>query len=135
MEDRYMTSKLLEVFFVRALADAIKSGSHASQHVIFNTVNPGLCHSELARDIKGLMGYIFYFMKLVLARTTEVGARTLVASAEAGEESFGHYMNRCQVESPGGLVKGEEGPVLQKRVWEELMEILKGIQPGIEKNI
>lgn len=130
-----MTSKLLEVFFIRALASAIKEGPHASQPLILNTVNPGLCHSELARDIKGLIGFVFYLMKLVLARSTEVGSRTLVASAEAGEESFGQYMNCCVVEAPGGLVKGAEGSVLQKRVYDELMDILEKIQPGIRKNI
>lgn len=34
----------------------------------------------------------FEVIKFLIARTTEVGSRTLVAGAEVGEESHGEYM-------------------------------------------
>jgi retinol dehydrogenase-12 len=36
-------------------------------------------------------------MSAIIARTTEVGSRTLVAAVAAGEESQGSYMADCRV--------------------------------------
>ncbi len=88
---RYQVSKLLEVFFVRELA--ARTAANSKPEVIINYLNPGLCHSELARDA----GWGLYLMKLALARTTEYGSRTLVNAAEAGMESHGQYMSDCGV--------------------------------------
>lgn len=134
-KDRYPTSKLLEVFFVRELVEKIKSGSHAQESVIINLVNPGLCHSELTRNVTGIMAIMMYVMKLLLARTTEVGSRNLVAGACAGPESNGKYMLDCKIGEPSPFVKSEEGGRTQKRVYKELIDVLEGIQAGISKNI
>lgn len=133
--DRYNTSKLLEVFTVRALAAQISSGPHANEPVILNTVNPGLCHSSLARNVDGLIGYLFVVVRLILARSTEVGSRTLVAAAAGGEESHGQYMSECIVKDSSAFVRSEEGQKTQQRVYKELLEILEKIQPGITRNI
>lgn len=84
-------SKLLEVFFVRELA--ARTAANSKPDVIINYLNPGLCHSELARD----SGWGLYLVKLALARSTEYGSRTLVHAAEAGMESHGQYMSDCAV--------------------------------------
>lgn len=133
--DRYSTSKLLEVFTVRALAAQMTSGPHASEKVILNAVNPGLCHSSLSRNITGIQSGVFYVMKQVLARTTEVGGRTLVASAVAGEESHGKYMSEAKITEPSVFVRSDEGKETQQRVYKELMGILEKIQPGVTGNI
>lgn len=88
---RYIVSKLLEVFFVRELAS--RTVVNSKPDVIINYLNPGLCHSELAKD----GGWGIYLMKLLLARSTEYGSRTLVQAAEAGKESHGQYMSDCRV--------------------------------------
>lgn len=74
-------------------------------------------------------------MKLLLARKTDVGARTLVAAASAGEESHGQYMSVCAVKAPSPFVRSEEGAKVQARVWNELKDILEKIQPGVTSNI
>jgi NAD(P)-dependent dehydrogenase (short-subunit alcohol dehydrogenase family) len=135
MANRYATSKLLEVFMVRSLAEHMKLGSHADEPIILNCVNPGLCHSSLTREATGFRGLMFGIMKLVLARSTEVGSRTLVASAAAGPESTGQYMSECVVKPPSEFVRSEEGSKTQERVFKELVDILEKIQPGISKNI
>jgi retinol dehydrogenase-12 len=126
--DRYNVSKVLEVFTVRQIVeDEAKPG----YPIIINAVNPGLCHSGLMREVGGI-GYVF---KLILgARTTEVGARTLVSAALMGEESHGKYLSDCMIKAPSPFVTSAEGQETQKRVWKELKEILEGIQPGISKN-
>ncbi|GFF66927.1 retinol dehydrogenase 12 [Aspergillus lentulus] len=135
LADRYYTSKLLEVLLVRSISAAMEKGPHAAEPVILNCVNPGLCHSELDRDIKGLTGYMLRIAKALIARTTEVGGRTLVHSAAAGFESHGQYMSECKVKEPSKFVRSKEGAIAQQRVHEELLEILEKIQPGITSNI
>lgn len=135
MSTRYPTTKLLEVFMIRALASRMNSGRHSDEPVILNCVNPGLCHSNLAREMKGLQAVIFQLVKFLLARTTEVGSRTLVSSAAAGKESHGRYMSNCMVTEPSAFVRSEEGEKTQERVYTELLDILEKIQPGISKNI
>ena len=128
MGERYQTSKLLEVLAIRQIAPQI-----AASGVILNNLNPGLCHSELGRDGPLLLT----IMKFFLARSTEVGSRTLVAAAAAGEESHGKYMTDCKV-AEGALspfVRSQEGDEVGRKVWAELRGILEEIQPGVTKDV
>jgi retinol dehydrogenase-12 len=95
-------------------------------------VNPGLCHSGLARDAGS---FRLTIMKALLARSTEAGSRTLVHAAVAGLESHGKYMSNCMVTDPSPFVRSEEGSVTQKRVWKELSAKLENIKPGILSNL
>lgn len=74
-------------------------------------------------------------MKKVIMRSTEVGGRTLVAAAAAGEESHGKYMADGVVSYESPFVKSEEGKRVEQRFWDELMEKLERISPGIRKNV
>lgn len=134
MGERYPVSKLLVVLCAREMAAKIKDSNKGSnQHdVILNYVNPGLCHSQLGRE--GSM--VLEIMKFLLARTTEVGSRTLVdASLQHGSESHGHYVSDCKLTHPAKLVEGPEGPELQRRIWEEVSGVMDKIQPGIAENL
>lgn len=124
MAERYGTSKLLEVFAVRELAPRI-----ADAGVVINMLNPGLCHSELARD----SGWGLWLLKLCLARSTEVGSRSLAVAAAAGRESHGAYMTDGEVTNDGlsPFARSADGAKAHKKEWRELGEILEGIQPGI----
>ena len=82
-----------------------------------------------------MAGYILTIAKALIARTTEVGGRTLVHSAAAGDESHGQYMSECRVKEPSKFVRSREGLAAQERVHKELMAILEAIQPGITNNI
>ncbi|KAH7225194.1 hypothetical protein BKA60DRAFT_255570 [Fusarium oxysporum] len=135
LNDRYNVSKLLVVMLVRSIAAAMKEGPHSAQPIILNNVHPGLCESELDKDVKGLPRYLLSIAKALVARKTEEGSRTLVHSAAAGEESHGKYMSECRVREPSTFVRSKEGTETQARVHKELMAILERIQPGITQNI
>jgi NAD(P)-dependent dehydrogenase (short-subunit alcohol dehydrogenase family) len=128
MEERYMLSKLLEVFLVQELA-----GRTRGSEVIVNMVNPGLCHSELGREA----GWQLWLLKQVLARSTEMGSRTLVAGVTAGLESHGAYMTDGQVANTAlsPFVRSGEGRQARQKVWKEVSDLLQGIQPGIMQNV
>lgn len=103
--------------------------------VILNTLTPGFCHSELMRHAQFPLNVLARIGKALVGRTTEVGSRTLLAAAGAGEESHGTYMADCKVSQPSKWVRSEDGEKVQKKVYKELLGILEGIEPGITKNI
>lgn len=128
MGERYPTSKLLEVLVVKEIAPKL-----SGEGVILNMVNPGLCHSELSRE----GNWFLEVLKFFLARTTEVGSRTLVAPACAGEESHGKYFHDGKVDEDAlsPFVKSDEGKDAAGKVWNELSAILEKIQPGVTSSL
>lgn len=128
MDERYPTSKLLEVLVVREWVTRM-----ADSPVILNMLNPGLCHSSLSRE----SGWTLELLKTIMARSTEVGSRTLVAGAAAGPESHGAYMTDGRVanDALSAFARSAEGEKAQKKVWQELAEILETIRPGVTRNL
>lgn len=71
---------------------ASQSGRHTvstAPAVIINCMTPGACKSDFDRESTGFARIMGNMMYAVLARTTEIGSRTLVAGLAAGEESHG----------------------------------------------
>lgn len=122
MSERYMVTKLLEILVVRQLATRL-SGTG----VVINMLNPGLCRTEIARDA----GRLVSLFMLALGRSAEVGSRTLVAAAGAGESSHGKYMTDGVIAdhklSP--FARSKEGRQAGAKVWKELYQILHEISP------
>ena len=91
----YPVSKLLQLLAAREIAEKI---TNKEPRVIINTLNPGFCHSELARNATGTTLVRLKVMKYLLARTTEEGSRTLVHATVAGPESHGVFLHDCKLE-------------------------------------
>ena len=96
--------------------------------VVINLINPGLCHSSLSRDFGGLS---FTILKLVLARSTEMGSRTLVHACVAGKESHGRYLSNCQVAEESEFVRSDEGKKAAERIWNQLNAKLEKVVPDV----
>lgn len=124
-EERYPTSKLLEVLVVRQIAPKMEGSG-----VILNYLNPGLCRSALGRDGDYRLAFL-YFIRL--PRTAEMGSRTLVAGAAAGRESHGKYMTngKSNDSALGPFPQSTDGKKASEKIWGELAGILERIQPGI----
>ncbi|KAF7345429.1 hypothetical protein MVEN_01560900 [Mycena venus] len=135
MMSRYMLTKLLNVFFVRALNARLPK----STPLIVNTVNPGYCYSELRRGLKGIMAFVDYLMELALAFPTEVGSRRLVWAAVGAQDKpdslRGEYINACKVEEASDFVLDAQGAKVQDRLWDELVEILSKVDPRVTANV
>lgn len=99
--------------------------------VIVNCLNPGFCRTEFFRHAPFPLSYLLHIGVTLVGRSAEMGSRTLVAAAAAGRESHGRYMDSCVLRDPSALVMSDEGAMLQKRVYDELMEELERIKPGI----
>lgn len=131
--DQYTATKLLQLMFMKELArTADESGKG---HIIINSLNPGLCKTSLFRPYPFPFDWLLWALQAVFARDPEMGSRTIVTAALAGEETHGNWMTDCRLHTWPASMKGEEGDKLTKRVWNELLEILEEIQPGITESI
>ncbi|RDL40251.1 uncharacterized protein BP5553_00230 [Venustampulla echinocandica] len=130
MGDRYQVTKLMSLFAVREVAEKTAS---KRPFVIINTVNPGLCYTELNRSAVGGTAVAMGVMKAMMAWTAEEGGRTLVFASVAGQESHGVFISGSKIPNTGQskFVTSAEGKRTQKKMWGELAEILERIQPGI----
>lgn len=135
--DRYPTSKLLEILVVRQLAQRMLAPDGATRgSVVLSTLNPGFCRTALFRDNTFPASAVLALTTRLLGRSAEAGSRVLVYAAAAGRpETHGAWLDSCETREPSAFVRSEEGATAQVRVYEELMGILEGIEPGITKNI
>ncbi|KAK4228726.1 hypothetical protein QBC38DRAFT_474165 [Podospora fimiseda] len=131
--DRYGVSKLLDVLLTRELAEKLdqKPGGGEKIPIIVNSVNPGLCGAtSLFRSVPWFVGLVLSVLGWISARSSDMGARILIAAAEGGRETHGKYIDAGKVHDPSPFVLSEEGKKTGEKAWDELMEILEGIEPG-----
>ena len=86
------------------------------------------------REVSGIKRYLISGLQYLVARSTEIGSRALVAGACAGLGSHGKYMSDCVNLEPAGWIQTEEGARLQRRVYEQTMDVLEKVEPDISKN-
>lgn len=103
MRSRYLESKLLNIFFVRALTDRLQSAVPLSAVA----VTPGFCYSQLRRCWYEQPAFSFTSIALaiqerLLAWTPEQGSRQLIFGAVGGrdneENMSGGYVSKGRVE-------------------------------------
>ncbi|KAL5597238.1 hypothetical protein ACKRZS_013108 [Fusarium odoratissimum] len=126
MESRYYVSKLIVLYITREIAARLSASEKSS--VIINAPNPSYCKSGLLREKQESTPPDF------MARSTEMGSRALVAGVLAGQESNGQYINNCQVRDPACHVTNKTGAKIQIALYEELVDKLEIIAPGVSKN-
>lgn len=90
----YTLSKLLLHF---AFLELTRRAPFSRTGVVINLVNPGICHSGLSRNANFVMRLQIAFVRFLLARSTEVGSRTLLHGVTAGEEGHGKYLSECEI--------------------------------------
>ncbi|GAB5592685.1 hypothetical protein Unana1_07585 [Umbelopsis nana] len=123
----YMVSKLLEIFYFQELAKHTQKTDSGQTKVIINTIDPGLCHSELTRHLDSMSMTVYKFL---FARTQEVGGRTIVNGGEIDNfETHGKYLSNCTVSPTSSYVRSEKGKVAQEKIWNEMHDILAKINP------
>lgn len=127
--DRYNISKLLEILFIRELCSRLHDES-----VVITLINPGMCKSDLDRSINFVLRSFLWGFRMALARTTEVGSRTLVTGACAGPESHGQFMSDSVNQDVEAWILTETGKKAQLKLFEQTIKILEQRKPGISKD-
>lgn len=131
--ERYNTTKLLQLIMMRKLAEA--SDASGKGHVIVNALNPGLCKTELFRRWSFPLSWILWLVFAIFGREPEMGSRTLMAAALAGEETHGRWMSDCKLQIWPKAMEGPQGQKLADKIWGELADVLEGIVPGVMDNV
>ncbi|KAH8689181.1 putative short chain dehydrogenase/ reductase [Talaromyces proteolyticus] len=90
----YPLTKLLEILAVRYLAPVLPVSRTG---VVINTVNPGLCKTELGRNAPPEFRQQLAEKHARYGRTAEDGSRTLLHGALAGKDSHGSYLSSCTI--------------------------------------
>lgn len=137
METRYPLSKLLNVFFTRALAEHLPP----TVPVVPDAVNPGFCYSGLRRNLPVGTRLLMAVMDLTLGRSAEQGARQLLHAAlgpdgaDGPHVAFmrGAYVSCNAVQEPSDFVISKEGHDVQERLWRETIEILAEVSPDVRR--
>ena len=90
---RYPDSKLMIAAFTQELSKKVDSSK-----VIINNVCPGMVSTGIDINLPLWLKPILWLMRLIRARTLEVGARTYVyATSVAGAESHGKWLQHNEV--------------------------------------
>ncbi|KAL2373979.1 hypothetical protein RJ035_007522 [Blastomyces gilchristii] len=134
MQERYPTSKLLQLLAIRELAARTASSIPS---VVINLVSPGLNRTSLTRQTTGLEAAVLTAIHAMFAWDPEVGSRILVHATTAGKESHGVLLDKCEVGNNilAPWIETDEGQKVQSKVWSELEKKLEAIRPGILSEI
>ncbi|EEH06644.1 conserved hypothetical protein [Histoplasma capsulatum G186AR] len=134
MQERYPTSKLLQLLAIRELASRTSS---TSPQVVINLVSPGLNRTSLTRETTGLEAIVLAAIHYIFAWDPEVGSRILVHATMAGKKSHGVLLDKCEIENDilAHWIETDEGRIIQRKVWSELEKKLEAIRPGILSGI
>ncbi|KAG2143729.1 hypothetical protein DEU56DRAFT_792430 [Suillus clintonianus] len=136
MRSRYPESKLLNIFFVRALTDRLQSITPLSAVA----VTPGFCYSQLRRSWYEQPTFSFYriaiaIQELLLAWTPEQGSRQLIFSAVGGRDNEEHmkggFVSHGRLVEVADYVLSDEGRTMQDTVWNETIDILSRVSDKI----
>ncbi len=90
----YSVSKLVLLLATRELSQ----NTRAEPKIVLNSVAPGLCHSDLGRNLTGEGAKAIEGRKAQYARTAEEGSRTLVHAVTLGWEAHGRYLSDCEIQ-------------------------------------
>ncbi|KAL0953954.1 hypothetical protein HGRIS_005115 [Hohenbuehelia grisea] len=130
---RYPLSKYLDLLFVIALAERLPAKKPT---VIINSVNPGLCVSELRREVTGAFYVVSKIMEWICGRTSEVGSRQLLWCALARpwdeEKLQGAYVSDVRTLEPGDNVISEKGKKFRELLWHDTIKNLSKVDGKIQ---
>ncbi|KAI1365808.1 hypothetical protein F5Y08DRAFT_302751 [Xylaria arbuscula] len=121
---RYQDSKLLQVLIHREIVSRLDNGEGNTPPVIFNVVNPGLCTTNLERQLER-PGFATRLLHRILYRTAEVGARSLVHASYAGPATHGGYLTDLKMVHVAPWIYTEVGKNAQLKAYNQTMQILE----------
>jgi hypothetical protein len=129
--ERYMDTKLLNVFFAQELAKKLAQSKHEVDHkIVVSSCNPGLVLSTHADTMTEHLPPPL----VAIARNLEQGAMTHLFACidpSAGTPGQGIFYHNCQPTETADITLGEEGDILRKRAWKDTLEVLPSLDQSV----
>ncbi|TGK01843.1 SDR family oxidoreductase [Leptospira langatensis] len=115
----YSDSKLFNVYFAQDLSELLQDTS-----VTANALHPGVVNTELVRDLRGPVGFLFGLVKNLIFISPTKGAQTSIYLADAPglEKTSGQYFEDREKVRLKGLALD---PDLRAKIREKTDQILK----------
>ncbi|KAI1776983.1 NAD(P)-binding protein [Hypoxylon cercidicola] len=114
-ESHYCLSKLLDIFWTRALAARLDPAD-----IIVNTLNPGYCRSSFHRVDSRAEAFSKY-----LAWSSAEGAYHLTDAAVRHPDSHGAYLSEQRVRPVSSFISSTQGKEVQQRLWDETITVFR----------
>lgn len=98
-----------------------------ARDVVVNVVNPGLCVSQLRRELSPITGRILDALSL----SGEEGAKNLAwAATEDTSAEPGCFVSSTRIGVTSPFTHSEEGKQTQKRFWKECQDVWRAVAPA-----
>ncbi|XXG96039.1 hypothetical protein Hte_002316 [Hypoxylon texense] len=114
-DSHYYISKLLDIFWTRALAARIDPAE-----IIVNTLNPGYCRSSFHRVDSRAETFGAY-----LAWSSAEGAYHLTDAALRHPDSHGEYLSEQRVRPVSKFISSAQGKDVQQKLWDETIAVFR----------
>ncbi|KAI1307167.1 hypothetical protein F5Y03DRAFT_394208 [Xylaria venustula] len=105
---------------------------HDAHEVVINACCPGMCRTNMQRDLPWFQRISQQIALLPLSRSAEEGSRSLVSATGLGPESIGKFWRNDRYLPPDEVLESERGQELARETWNEILAI---IQPYLGKKI
>ncbi|KAF8213732.1 hypothetical protein K438DRAFT_1957084 [Mycena galopus ATCC 62051] len=122
-KDRYAVSKLFNLYFAREIAALPQA-----QGVVVNVVDPGMCVSDIGRDRK--LGRFVKWLYHTVAWPISKGAINIIYAVLMPTPP-GAFISAGEIRSPPAWTCKKDGLQLQKKVWDEMVEVWRGVAPEL----
>jgi NAD(P)-dependent dehydrogenase (short-subunit alcohol dehydrogenase family) len=126
---QYLLVKIATWYATKGIAELVDQ--HQS-NVVVNATCPGLCSTNMARDVPRVFKIFMMIQNFFLARTAEMGSRTLVSATGLGPESHGRFWTNDKYHTMDGFLATERSDALYHETWSDIVSILR---PHIPKGI
>jgi NAD(P)-dependent dehydrogenase (short-subunit alcohol dehydrogenase family) len=134
VEKSYCEAKLLLMFVLEGLVESL-GGSQGKlaqpQGPVLLACCPGQCKTDLGRDFPLTMRLFMKAWNSFMARSADVGSRTLVTGLQQGEQANGRIWVNDAFDIRSPALTETEWRALQKRVWGETVDVLKKYKPDL----
>ncbi|KIW14334.1 hypothetical protein PV08_07116 [Exophiala spinifera] len=125
---QYNRSKLILEYAARHLAAsaALKNPNGQGPRVIVNTVCPGMCKSDLGRQLGdgAIVKIIAWFMYRFLGRTAEQGANSYTTALSVGDDGHGRMWKDDRVYEDGPMLSSQQATEFGEKVWAEVSQVM-----------
>ncbi|KAJ5635348.1 uncharacterized protein N7484_008661 [Penicillium longicatenatum] len=128
--ERYGVTKLMDLFITMQIAELVPRDGLGEPLVIVNAVTPGFCKSDLLTREKA--PWILKLVQALIARTVENGSKTLLHAVTQGAETHGKWLENQAITDPGTIVTSDEAAVVRKKVWGEIISVLRNVDPKLQ---
>jgi hypothetical protein len=131
--ERYMDTKLLNVFWTQEFAKKMTQSKLEEDHkIVVSNCNPGLVlstNSDFMRE--NLPPQL-----LDVARNIDEGSKTHIFACidpSAGTPGEAIFYHNCEPTETADITLGAEGDILRKRVWKDTIEVLPTLDQSVSE--